>query len=72
MKEKKLIDDLYEIYGFDVMDYVFKRNDMQVNVDSLKSMCSLMEFVLRGKDIELLFFKKQVQEKLFGLLQIEL
>lgn len=72
MKEKKLIDDLYEIYGLDVMDYVFKRNDMQVNVDSLKSMCSLMEFVLRGKDIELLFFKKQVQEKLFGLLQIEL
>lgn len=72
MKEKKLIDDLYEIYGLDVMDYVFKRNDMQVNVDSLKSMCSLMELVLRGKDIELLFFKKQVQEKLFGLLQIEL
>lgn len=72
MKEKKLIDDLYEIYGLDVMDYVFKRNDMQVNVDSLKSMCSLMELVLRGKDIELLFFKKQVQEKLFGLLQIGL
>lgn len=71
-KEKKLIDDLHEIYGSDVMDYVSKRNDMQANVDSLKSTCSLTELVLRGKDIELLLLKKQVQEKLSGLSQIEL
>lgn len=57
-KEKKLIDDLHEIYGSDVMDYVSKRNDMQANVDSLKSTCSLTELVLRGKDIELLLLKK--------------
>lgn len=71
-KEKQLIDDLHEFYGSEVMDFVSKRNDMQVNVDSLKSTCNLTELVLKGKDIELLLLKKQVQEKLSSLSDIEL
>ncbi|CAC5413397.1 TRIM2_3 [Mytilus coruscus] len=71
-KEKQLIDDLHETYGSDVMDYVSKRTDMQINVDSLKSTCNLTELVLKGKDIELLLLKKQVQEKLSSLSDIEL
>ncbi|XP_063419073.1 tripartite motif-containing protein 2-like isoform X3 [Mytilus trossulus] len=71
-KEKQLIDDLHETYGSDVMDYVSKRADMQINVDSLKSTCNLTELVLKGKDIELLLLKKQVQEKLSSLSDIEL
>ncbi|KAK3085053.1 hypothetical protein FSP39_023565 [Pinctada imbricata] len=71
-KEKQFIEDLHEIYGSDLMDYVSKRSDMQVNVDSLKSTCSLTELVLRGKDIELLLLKKQVQEKLSCLADIEM
>ena len=71
-KEKQLIDDLHEVYGAEVMDYVTKRSDMQNNVDSLKSTCSLTELVLKGKDIELLLLKKQVQEKLSALSDIEI
>ncbi|XP_069135869.1 tripartite motif-containing protein 2-like isoform X5 [Argopecten irradians] len=71
-KEKQLIDDLHFEYGPMVMDYVNKRSDLQVNVDSLKSTCSLTELVLKGKDIELLLLKKQVQEKLSCLAEIEL
>jgi hypothetical protein len=71
-KEKQLIDDLHEVYGAEVMDYVTKQSDMQNNVDSLKSTCSLTELVLKGKDIELLLLKKQVQEKLSALSDIEI
>ncbi|XP_021352243.1 tripartite motif-containing protein 2-like isoform X6 [Mizuhopecten yessoensis] len=71
-REKQLIDDLHFEYGPMVMDYVNKRSDLQVNVDSLKSTCSLTELVLKGKDIELLLLKKQVQEKLSCLAEIEL
>lgn len=71
-KEKQLIDDLHFEYGPMVMDYVNKRSELQVNVESLKSTCSLTELVLKGKDIELLLLKKQVQEKLSCLADIEL
>ncbi|XP_050410588.1 tripartite motif-containing protein 45 isoform X3 [Patella vulgata] len=71
-KEKSLIEDLHDIYGEQLMDYVSRRSDMQVNLDSLKSTCNLTEIVLKGKDIELLLLKKQVQEKLSCLSDIEL
>ena len=71
-KEKQLTDDLHGIYGSEVMDYVAKRSDMQINVDSLKSTCNLTELVLKGKDIELLLLKKQVQVKLSSLSDIEM
>lgn len=45
---------------------------MQNNLDGLKSTCSLTELVLKGKDIELLLLKKQVQEKLSVMANVEL
>ncbi|KAL8560055.1 hypothetical protein ACOMHN_041524 [Nucella lapillus] len=66
-REKQLVDDLHALYGKEVMDYVQRKDEMQANLDSLKSTCNLTELVLKGKDIELLLLKKQVQEKLSGL-----
>ena len=71
-REKELIDDLHQLYGDELMEYVNKRNDLQVNLESLKSTCNLTEIVLKGKDIELLLLKKQVQEKLTSLAEITL
>lgn len=71
-REKELIDDLHGLYGVELMKQVEKRDELQVNLDSLKSTCSLTEIVLKGKDIELLLLKKQVQEKLTSLGDIEL
>ncbi|KAK7506151.1 hypothetical protein BaRGS_00002873 [Batillaria attramentaria] len=66
-REKQLVDDLHASYGPELMEYVNRKVEMQNNLDSLKSTCNLTELVLKGKDIELLLLKKQVQEKL-GLL----
>lgn len=71
-KEKQFIDELHQIYGKDLMDYVTRRGDMQVSIDGLKSTCNLTELVLKGKDIELLLLKKQVQEKLSSLADIDM
>lgn len=41
-------------------------------MDSLRSTCSLTSVILKGKDIELLLLKKDVQEKLTSLNDIEI
>ncbi|CAG5124676.1 unnamed protein product, partial [Candidula unifasciata] len=42
-KEKNLIDDLHRCYGSELMQYVSRKNEMQNNLDGLKSTCSLTE-----------------------------
>lgn len=42
-----------------------------VQVESLRSTCTLTEMVLNGKDIELLLLKKDVQDKLTALGDID-
>jgi hypothetical protein len=71
-REKELVDELHEIYGQELMEYVQRKSEMQANLDSLKSTCSLTELVLKGKDIELLLLKKQVQDKLSCLSDVTL
>ncbi|XP_059145685.1 E3 ubiquitin-protein ligase TRIM56-like isoform X2 [Physella acuta] len=71
-KEKLLIEELHDMYGAELMTYVSRKNEMQNNLDGLKSTCSLTELVLKGKDIELLLLKKQVQEKLSAMANVEL
>ena len=71
-REKQLIDDLHGMYGPEVMEYVNRKGEMQNNLDSLKSTCNLTELVLKGKDIELLLLKKQVQDKLSCLADVTL
>lgn len=71
-REKQLVDDLHALYGSELMEYVNRKSEMQSNLDSLKSTCSLTELVLKGKDIELLLLKKQVQDKLSCLSEVTL
>ena len=71
-KEKNLVEELHSMYGLEVMEYINRKVEMQSNLESLKSTCSLTELVLQGKDIELLLLKNQVQEKLSCLSEMEL
>lgn len=71
-KEKALVDELHAVYGKELMQYMERKDEMQTNLDSLKSTCNLTELVLKGKDIELLLLKRQVEEKLSVLANVEL
>ncbi|XP_074640957.1 E3 ubiquitin-protein ligase TRIM45-like isoform X2 [Tubulanus polymorphus] len=66
-REKLLIEEVHNIYGPELMNLIEHREEMQNNLDGLKSTCALTELILKGKDIELLLLKKQVQDKLSTL-----
>lgn len=63
-KEKQLIEELQTLYGPGLMKQIENKKDLSAQVDALKSTCKLTEVILKGKDIELLLLKKDVQEKL--------
>jgi len=71
-RERQLIEELHNIYGPECLDYIETKKDLCVQVESLRSTCSLTEVVLGGKDIELLLLKKDVQDKLNALNAIEI
>ena len=56
------MDELHAAYGKELMQYMERKGEMQTNLDSLKSTCNLTELVLKGKDIELLLLKRQVND----------
>ena len=63
-----MLEQLHNLYGGSTAgDLNKKKADLQTEVDSLRSTCSLAELVLKGRDLELLMIKKQVQEKLSTL-----
>lgn len=66
-QEKQLILELENIYGKDCMEYINNKKDLTIQVESLRSTCNLTEVILKGKDIELLLLKKDVQDKLSTL-----
>ena len=53
------------------MEYIDHKKDVAAQVESLRSTCSLTDVILKGKDIELLLLKKDVQEKLTTLNEVE-
>lgn len=69
-REKQLIEEVHNIYGKDMMDQIQNLKDMTSQVDGLRSTCNLTEVILKGKDIELLLLKKDVQDKLDSLGQV--
>ena len=71
-KEKLLLEELKNIFGKDTMEYIENKKDLAATVDGLRSTCNLTEIILKGKDIELLLLKKDVQDKLtsFGSVEI--
>lgn len=71
-KEKSLVDELRNLYGKDLMEQVDNKKDMATSVEGLRSTCNLTEVILKGKDIELLLLKKDVQKKLSLLGDIDI
>jgi hypothetical protein len=70
-RERQLVEELHNIYGAECMDLLDNKKELGVQVENLRSTCSLTELVLGGKDIELLLLKKDVQEKLSLLNSVE-
>lgn len=70
-RERQLVEELHNIYGTECMDLIDSKKELGVQVENLRSTCSLTELVLSGKDIELLLLKKDVQEKLSLLNSVE-
>ncbi|XP_013402623.1 E3 ubiquitin-protein ligase TRIM56 isoform X2 [Lingula anatina] len=71
-REKQLIEELHNLYGPALMEFIHRKADMQITLEGLKSTCNLTELILKGKDIELLLLKNQVQEKLRNLSDLDL
>ncbi len=71
-REKYLIEELKNLYGKELMDYIDNKKDLSTTVDGLRSTCNLTEVILKGKDIELLLLKKDVQKKLSSLNDIDI
>jgi len=71
-REKQLLEEIKNIYGHDTMEYIDNKKDLATTVDGLRSTCSLTEIILKGKDMELLLLKKDVQEKLGALDAVEI
>ena len=63
-REKELIDELQSMFGSGLMKQIENKKDLSAQVEALRSTCKLTEVILKGKDIELLLLKKDVQEKL--------
>ena len=70
-REKALLEEVENIYGKQIMEMIENKKDLAAQLESLKSTCSLTEVILKGKDIELLLLKKDVQEKLSTLNSID-
>ena len=59
-----LIDEIHNLYGAEVMEMIEKKDDIQKDVDTLKSTVHLTDLIVKGKDMELLLLQKEIQDKL--------
>lgn len=72
LREKALIEELDEAYGYETTQYLKKKEDFETLLDQLKSTCNLTEMVVKGKDIEMLLLKKQLCDKFDEFDRIEI
>lgn len=63
-REKILIEEIHNIYGTETMQLIERKGELQANHDALASTVQLTDLVVKGKDMELLLLKKEVQDKL--------
>ena len=70
--ERRLIDELHNIYGPDCLECVDNRKEYAGQMETLRGACRLTDLVLdNGKDIELLLVKKDIHDKLSTLDALE-
>ena len=67
--EKQLVEDLYDAYGEDTLQFLKEKNVLQDILDNLMSTCNLTEIILKDKSIELLLLRREIQDKLEVVLQ---
>ena len=67
-KEKEMIDSLQEVFGRDTVDFFTTKEDLKDMLENIQSTCSLTEIILKDKSIELLLLRKEIQQKLEGLI----
>lgn len=63
-REKILIEEIHNLYGVEVMELIEKKDDMQRDIDTLKSTVQITDMIVKGKDMELLLLQKEIQDKL--------
>ncbi|XP_014675239.1 PREDICTED: E3 ubiquitin-protein ligase TRIM56-like [Priapulus caudatus] len=70
-QERTLIAKLHEMFGEDTMRFVNAKTEMRDMLDNLQSTVNLADIVVKGKEIEFLLLKKQLNEKLTSLCETE-
>lgn len=66
-REKLLIEEIHNLYGPEMMSLVGRKGELKADYDALRGTVQLTELILKGKDMELLLLKKEVQQKLESL-----
>jgi len=66
-KEKQMIDELHNVYGEEVMEFIAKRADMDLTLNNLSSTTRLADVIMKGSPMEMLLLKKDVSDKLEDL-----
>jgi len=66
-KEKQMIDELHNVYGEEVMDFIAKRADIDLTLNNLSSTTRLADVIMKGSPMEMLLLKKDVSDKLEDL-----
>lgn len=66
-KEKQMIDELHNVYGEEVMEFIAKRADIDLTLNNLSSTTRLADVIMKGSPMEMLLLKKDVSDKLEDL-----
>jgi len=66
-KEKQMIDELHNVYGQEVMEFIAKRADIDLTLNNLSSTTRLADVIMKGSPMEMLLLKKDVSDKLEDL-----
>ena len=69
-KEKQMIDELHNVYGQEVMDFIAKRADIDLTLTNLSSTTRLADVIMKGSPMEMLLLKKDVSDKLEDLAEL--
>jgi len=69
-KEKQMIDELHNVYGEEVMEFIAKRADIDLTLNNLSSTTRLADVIMKGSPMEMLLLKKDVSDKLEDLAEL--
>ena len=62
--EKKLMNEIHEAFGENTREFIESKVCVQETLDNILSTCNLTDIIMKDKGIELLLLKKNLQQKL--------